>query len=92
MRSAQLPTVPFSLLSLHSAPAKLQLGLYERTFFSDNRIGDLELPLNGLSEDKYALFKLIFLLIVFISQEFSYFILRSVIYSLISLFIYVRIY
>ena len=46
--------MPFSLLSLHSAPAKLQLALYERTFFSDNRIGDLEIPLNGLSEDKYV--------------------------------------
>ena len=49
---SQNASVPFSLPSLHAAPTKLLLGLYERTFFSDNKLGTLDLPLSSLSENR----------------------------------------
>jgi hypothetical protein len=39
--------------SLHAPPRRLLLSLYERTFFSDNKMGDLDLPLTALTDDRY---------------------------------------
>ena len=33
-------------------PKNLQISIFERTFFSDNKLGDIDLPLSNLTEDK----------------------------------------
>jgi len=39
--------------NMRQPPRKLQLSIYEtRSFFSDTKIGELELPLSGLSDDR----------------------------------------
>jgi hypothetical protein len=39
--------------NMRQPPRKLQLSIYEtRSFFSDTKLGDLELPLSGLSDDR----------------------------------------
>jgi hypothetical protein len=39
--------------NLRQPPRKLQLAVYEtRSFFSDTKLGELELPLSGLSDDR----------------------------------------
>ena len=40
--------------SLHTPPRRLILTMYERSFFSDSKLGELDLPLTALTDDRYG--------------------------------------